>query len=94
MGKGRFLDDKLVQIISQEVCTCSSSMTVKHAKEGTFGPLLSLSRVRFQNIENDTNSVLIIGSNDSLVGVGSISSHYSILLVRTFGSVNSSVEDL
>jgi len=69
-------------------------MTIKYSKEGTFWPFFSLSWMRFQNIQNNTHSILIVVSNYPFVCICSICSHNSILLVWTLWSINSRVKDL
>lgn len=69
-------------------------MTIKNSKEGTLRPFFALSWMRFQNVQDDTNSVFIVVSNNPLISISSISSHNPILLIRTLRSINSSVKDL
>lgn len=83
-----------MKIVSQEICTSSTSMTIKDPKEGTFRPFFSLSGMRFEDIQNDAYSIFIVISNNSFISVCSICSNNAILLVWTFWSINSSVKDL
>ncbi len=88
LWKRRLLDDKLMQVISQEVSTSSTTMSIENSKEGALGPLLTLSWMRLQDVENDAHPVLIVISNDTLVCVCSIRSNNAILLVGTLTLIN------
>lgn len=77
-------NDKLVKVISQIICTCCSTMTIIDSKEWTPRPVFMLSRLRFQYIQNDWNSILIIIPHYPLVSIGSICLNYSVFLDWTF----------
>ena len=77
-------DDELMQIVSQEISAYSSSMPVIDAEEGALWPLLALIVLRLwlHDVENDGDSVFVVVSDDTLIGIGSISCHQTIPLVR------------
>lgn len=94
MGKRWFFNDKLMQIVSQKIGTGCSSMSIKNSKEWTLRPFFALPRMRFQNIQNYTDSIFIVVSNNALVSIRCISSYNSVFLIWTFWLINSCVKDL
>ena len=68
------LNDKIVQVVSQVVSACCTTMAIKDAKEADLGPLniQILFALRLQNVENNGDSVLIIITNDTLISIGSV----------------------
>ena len=58
-------------------------MAVIDAKEGALGPLLVLVvlRLRLHNVKDDGDTVLVVVSHNTLIGVGAVTSHESIPLV-------------
>ena len=77
----------VMQVVSQEFCTCWPAMSVKNSKEAHLWPfnIHMLFIFRFHNIQNDTHSIFIILSDDSLVSISSICLDNSTFLVRSFG---------
>jgi len=75
-------NNKLVQVISQEVRTCVASVAVKNSKELNFGPPLTLLVRRFLNVENNGNAVFIVLSDDALVRIGPIRLDYPVFFDR------------
>jgi hypothetical protein len=55
-------------------------MPIIDTEEGTLGPLLVSSVGRLQDVENDGNAILIVGPDNTLVGVCSIGRNNSIPL--------------
>lgn len=82
------LDNELMQIISQEVSACISSMSIKYTKEATLWPVLNvfLGR-RLHDIEHDADSVLVVVSDDSLVRIGSVPNYAPIFSNTAFGGL-------
>ena len=94
MGKRWLFNDKLMQIVSQKISAGCSSMSIKNSKKWTFRPFFALPWMRFQNIQNNTDSIFIVVSNNSLVSIRCISSYNSVFLIWTFWLINSCVKDL
>ena len=63
-----------MKIVPQIISTGRPTVTIKDAEEAYLRPLnLQISFVfRLENIQYDTDSVLIVVSDDPLVGVGGI----------------------
>jgi uncharacterized membrane protein YhaH (DUF805 family) len=72
-------NNKLVKIVTEEVGTGVTSMTVENAEEGTFWPVIAFLVRRFHNVQNDGYSILIVVSDDALVSVCCISRDDAIL---------------
>ena len=68
------LDDKLMEIVPQEVSTDSSSVPIIYSEERTLGPLLAFEvlRFRFHDVQNDGNTIFVVISNNALICVGTI----------------------
>ena len=64
-----------MQVISQELSTQVAAMSIIHAKEGALGPCLVLPVLRFDYIQNYGDAVLIISSDESLIGIRSVCPH-------------------
>jgi len=73
-----------MQVISQEISTSRSSMTIIHSEERAFWPFLFEAVLRFLNIENDWDSILIIISNYSLICICGISWNKAVFFNWTF----------
>lgn len=72
-------NDKLVKVVTEEVGTRVATMAVENPKEGTFGPVIAFLARRFHNVQNDGYSILIVVSDNALVGVCSIARDDAIL---------------
>lgn len=81
-------DDELMQIVSQEVGASVATVTVKNAKEAAFRPFLNvfLDR-RLHDVQDNADSVLVVVSNDALVGIRSIAHDETIFADTTFGGL-------
>ena len=84
-----------MQLVSQEVCACSTSMTIVDSKERTSRPLINLLEFRFDDIQNDGDSIFIVVSDNTLMCISCVAANYSILLagklswmVRTYEAIN------
>lgn len=77
------LNHKVMQVISKVVRTSRASMPVKYSKEADLWPLdVYICLVLWlKDVENDRDSILIIVSDDPLVGIGCIGFYYSAFLL-------------
>lgn len=87
----RLFNDKLMKVVSEEISSGSSPVTVENSKEAALRPVLSLSRIRLEDIEDDRDSILVVPSNDSFVRICSVGFHDSISPSRSLRFVNSCV---
>ena len=71
-----------MQIVSQKVSTCVATVTIEYGKEGAFGPAITFLLRRFLHIKHDRDSIFVVISNNTLIGVGSIRLYDTILLDR------------
>ncbi len=60
-------------------------MTVINSKKGAFRPYLVLSMLWLHNVQNNTDSILIIVSYKTLICIGCIRADNSIALETAFG---------
>jgi hypothetical protein len=74
----------MVKIISQELRTSATTMPVIDSEIRAFRPVFVLSMFRFNNIQNNRDSVFIVISNQSLVGISGIGSYDSVSLKTAF----------
>ena len=58
-------------------------MAIVYTKERASWPSLMLAMLRFDNVEDDGNSVLIIVTDEALVCISGIGAHYAIPLITT-----------
>ena len=74
LGEVLILHYKVVQVVSQVVSTRCPSMPIKDSKEADLRPLdrEMLLRLGLEDVQYDGYSVLIIVTNNTLVGIGSI----------------------
>ena len=69
-----------MEVVSQEVCTSIASMAVEHSEKAALGPVLDvLLRGRLHDVQYDTHSVLVVVSDDTLVGVRSVTDDVAVL---------------
>lgn len=69
-----------MQIIPEEVSASVSSMAIEDTEETALRPVCNIFLCwRLHNVENNANSILIVVSDDALVGIGSISHDVPIL---------------
>ena len=78
-------NDKLVQIVAQEICACMTAMTIEDGEERAFGPPVALLLRWLLHVEHDGHPVLIVVSNDALVGVRCVGLNHPILFHRILG---------
>jgi len=74
------LDDKVVELITEELGAQVASMAVVDTKEAALGPIFFLSVLGLRDVENNRHAVLIIVPNQSLISNSRISSYNSISL--------------
>ena len=74
-----------MEIVSEEISTRISTMAIENTEEGTLRPVFAFLAWRLHDIKNYGNSVLIVVSNYSLVGVSCITRNYSVFPNRAFG---------
>lgn len=79
------LHDKIVQVVSQVVCTCCPTMAIKDAKETDLGPIHTQILLAFwlEDVEDDRDSVLIVVPNYALISVRSVRFYNATLLLRS-----------
>ena len=75
----------MVEVVSQILRASIASMAIIDPKERTFGPVLVLTMVRFHDVEDDGDSIFVIVSYKTLVGVGGVGPYYSISFERALG---------
>ena len=81
----RIFNNELMKIVSQEVSTGVSTMAVEYAEEGTLGPVLDFFLAwRLHDVEDDTHSVFVVISYDSLICVGSVAHDAAIFTNTAF----------
>ena len=76
-----------MQVVPQKISTNGSTMAIINSEETTLGPLLILVSLglRFHNIENNGDPILIVISNNTLVGIGTVACDQPISLIRILG---------
>lgn len=74
------LDNKLMEVVSEEVSTDVAAMTIIDAEEGALRPFCprELLRLRFHNVQDDRYSIFIVVTNDTLIRIGTISCHNTV----------------
>lgn len=79
-------DDELVQVVPQEVCACVATVAVENAEEGALGPVFDvLFAWRLHDVEDDADSVLVVVSDDALVGVRCVADDWAVLTNTALG---------
>ena len=86
-GKVIISDYQLVKLISQKVCTSSTSMAIVNCEERASGPFVYLFELRLNNIKNNRNPIFIIIPNNTLMGISCIGAHHPIFFTGEFGWV-------
>jgi len=84
-----------MELVSKIICTSGSSVTVVYGKERASRPFFNLFKFRFYYIQNNRNSVFIIISHNSLMGISRITTDNTVLfasklswMIRSNISVN------
>ena len=85
-GKTVFLDHVVMQVITQEFSTGVTPVTIVDSEEGTLGPRFVLAVLWFHNVQNYGDTVLVVGTHETLVRICWIGTHYSISFHTAFRS--------
>ena len=83
------LNHKVMKIVPQVVCTGSSTMAVENAEETDLRPfhVHVLFALGLEDIQDDRDAILVVISDDALVGVGCVALYQSTLFLRSFGGL-------
>jgi hypothetical protein len=88
LGEVFTLNNKVMQVVSKVLCANMTTMAVKDTKEAHLRPIaLPMLILGLQDIQDNTDSVLIVLSDNALIGIGSIGLDYAALLVRSLGNL-------
>lgn len=80
------LNDELMQVVSQKIRTSITSMTIKYSEKAALRPIYYiLLGWWLHDIEDNTDPILIIVSDNSLIGVCSIAHYVSIFAHTALG---------
>lgn len=81
-GEMLALNDIIVQVVPQVLGAYMAPMTVEDAKETDLGPLsLPMLVLWLKYVQDNANPVLVVFSNDALVGISGVGFHDSALLI-------------
>lgn len=80
-----FLDNVVVEMVSQELSARGTTMAIVNAEKGAFGPFFVFPVVRLDDVEDDTHSVFVVVPDQTLVSIGCVTSHHSVPLVGASG---------
>ena len=79
---------ELVQVVPQEISTCITTMTIKDSEETAFWPVF---HVFFgwwlHDIEDNADSIFVVVSNDSLIGISCIAHNKSVFSNTALGGL-------
>ena len=65
--------DELMQVVSKEVGAGVASVSVEDSEETALGPVFYVFlRGRLHDVKDDADSILVVVSNNTLVGVGCV----------------------
>ena len=67
-----------MQVVSEEVSTASSAMSIINPKEGALGPFLIGSVWRFQDVKDYRDTVFVVSPDDALVRVRCIGCYHTV----------------
>lgn len=80
------LDYKLMKVISQEICASVATMTIEDAKERALGPIHYVFFCGWlHNVQDNTNSVLVVITDNSLICVGCVPHDVSVFSHTALG---------
>ena len=77
--------NELVQLVPEEISTSSTTMTIINSKEGASWPFINLLEFRFDNIQDNRNSIFIIVPYNTLMSICCIAADDSVLLACELG---------
>lgn len=76
LWKAWLSNDKLVKLITEEICTSRSTMAIIDSEEGALWPLFILRAIgRLHYVEDYGYPVFIVSPNDALMCINSIASN-------------------
>jgi hypothetical protein len=81
------LYNKVVEVVAEEFGADMSPMSIIHTKERALGPLFMFAIFWLDDVEDDGDPVLVIGTYEALIGVGGICPNYAIPLQGTFSGL-------
>lgn len=82
----RILDNELMQIVAEEVGARVAAVAIEDAEKATLGPVLHVLLVgRLHDIEHYADPVLVIITDNALIGVRSITHNEAIFAHAAFG---------
>jgi len=89
LGKQFVLDNIIVQVVAKIVCAGRSSMAVKYPEEAYLGPLNIKLGLWFwlENIENNTDTIFVVFSDNALVCIRCITLYHTTLLCTGFSGL-------
>lgn len=76
-----------MKLISKIVCASSATMTIIYSKKRAPWPFFNLFKFRFDNIQNNRDSIFIIISNNTLMSISWVATYNTILLTCKFSRV-------
>ena len=76
-----------MEIVSEKVSARMASMSIEYGEEGTLGPPFALFLRWLLHIKHDRHPVLIVISHYTLVSIGCICFHDTILFDRELGGL-------
>lgn len=81
------LNDKVMKIVPQVVCTGSPTVAVENAEETDLRPfhIHVLLALGLEDVQDDRDTIFVVISDDALVGVGCVALYQSTLFLRSFG---------
>ena len=74
------LHNQLVKLVPEVVSTGGPTVAIIDSKERAAGPVSGLLEFRLDDVEYNRDSILIVISNDTLVGVCCVRSHNTVAL--------------
>lgn len=80
----RVSDDKLMQVVSQEVSAWIPTMAIEDAKESTLGPVVTFFTGWLHNVKNNGHSVLVVIPDYTLISICCVTRNYPVLSYRAF----------
>ena len=80
LRKTLILDHKVMQVVTEVVCTRSASMPIIHPKKRAFWPIIAVFVLRLHYIQYDGHSIFIVVPYNPLVRVCSISAYNPVTL--------------
>ena len=81
------LDHVVMQIVSQKLGAGAAPVAVVDAEERACRPRLVLPVLRFDDVEDDGDAVLIVVTHEALVCVGCVCAHDAVALVAALGGL-------